>query len=102
MLWTSRCANGTVTARFIGQGSMNKSFALLTALVAATAAGCAYEPTCDYSDAPYMSAQSVPPLRAPEGLAAPDRSASLVIPPPAAGAPAMPTGESRCLDRPPS
>lgn len=65
--------------------------------------GCASEPTCDYSKEPYMAATSVPPLRAPEGLATPDRSASLVIPPPPAGAPTAPVkGETRCLDRPPS
>ncbi|MBC7983447.1 MAG: hypothetical protein H7Y02_06290 [Candidatus Obscuribacterales bacterium] len=65
--------------------------------------GCASEPTCDYSDEPYMTAQSVPALRAPEGLSTPDRSGALIIPPPAPSAPtAPPTGESRCLDRPPS
>jgi uncharacterized lipoprotein len=65
---------------------------------AALLAGCASEPTCDYSEEPYMAAQSVPSLRAPEGLSAPDRTASLVIPP---GADEVP-GKGACLDRPPS
>lgn len=76
----------------------------LTTLTALTAllAACASEPTCDYDDQPYMAAQSVPPLKAPEGLTAPDRSASLVIPPAPPGASEKPSGKGRCLDRPPS
>jgi len=63
---------------------------------------CSGEPTCDYSTEAYMSAQSVPSLRAPEGLSTPDRSSTLVIPTPAAEAKPIPTGKGRCLDRPPS
>ena len=73
--------------------------------LAATAwlfAACSSEPTCDYSKEPYMTAQSVPSLRAPEGLSTPDHSSTLVIPPLSEGAKPMPTGEGRCLDRPPS
>lgn len=64
-------------------------------------ASCAGEPTCNYSKAPYMTATSVPPLRAPEGLTAPDRSNALVVPPAPPNA-KLPTGKGRCLDRPPS
>jgi uncharacterized lipoprotein len=63
---------------------------------------CASEPVCDYDEEPYMAAASVAPLRAPEGLTTPDRSASLTIPAPPPGAPAKPSGKGRCLDRPPS
>ncbi len=49
-----------------------------------------------------MAAASVPSLRAPEGLTAPDRSNSLVIPPAPANARPVPAGKTRCLDRPPS
>jgi hypothetical protein len=80
---------------------MTKAFASMI-LAAATLAGCASEPTCDYSDEAYMAAQSVASLRAPAGLATPDRSASLTIPATGSAAPAIPTGEGRCLDRPPS
>ncbi len=74
----------------------------IVAVAACIAAACTSEPTCDYSKAPYMAAQSVPALRAPEGLSAPDRTASLVIPPAAADAKPAPTGKGKCLDRPPS
>jgi hypothetical protein len=63
---------------------------------------CASEPTCDYSKAPYVSATSVPSLTAPEGLTPPDRTAALKIPPAPADAKPLPSGKSRCLDRPPS
>jgi len=80
------------------------NLARLTALavLAAALSACASEPTCDYDSEPYMGAQSVPPLKAPDSLSAPDRSASLVIPPPPPGAPEKPSGKGRCLDRPPS
>jgi len=74
-----------------------------TALVTASLAllgGCASEPTCDYADEPYMASESVPSLRAPEGLSAPDRSASLIVPPTPPDE--KPPGEGACLDRPPS
>jgi uncharacterized lipoprotein len=76
-----------------------------TLSLAATAlllVACASEPTCDYSKEPYMAAQSIPSLRAPDGLSAPDRSAALKIPALAEGAKPITAGESRCLDRPPS
>jgi uncharacterized lipoprotein len=82
---------------------MSKSTNIL--FFAATAwlfTACASEPTCDYSKEPYMAAQSIPSLRAPEGLSTPDHSATLVIPPLSEGAKPVPTGEGRCLDRPPS
>jgi uncharacterized lipoprotein len=63
---------------------------------------CGSEPTCNYSKEPYMTAESVPSLTAPEGLTPPDRSASLKIPPPPADAKPVPKGKTRCLDRPPS
>jgi len=76
---------------------------LIPLALSAALLGCASEPTCDYSKEPYMAAREAPLLRAPEGLSTPDRSAALVVPPAADGAPPMPTGEkTRCLDRPPS
>lgn len=82
---------------------MSKSTTVLSLAAAAWLfAACSSEPTCDYSKEPYMSAQSVPSLTAPEGLSTPDRSATLVIPPLSEGAKPVPTGEGRCLDRPPS
>jgi len=81
---------------------MQKTSVIVLAAAALLAIGCASEPTCDYSEEPYTLAQSLPSLRAPEGLTAPDRSGSLLIPPAASGAPPIPTGDTRCLDRPPS
>jgi uncharacterized lipoprotein len=82
---------------------MNTQFSASAAVLAALCAllsGCASEPTCDYSDEPYMAAGSVPSLRAPEGMSAPDRTASLVVPPAPEGE--QPPGKGACLDRPPS
>ena len=79
-----------------------KTLVAPTFLLAWLFVGCASEPTCDYDDEPYIAATSVPSLRAPEGLTAPDRSASLVIPPAPPGAAEKPSGKGRCLDRPPS
>jgi uncharacterized lipoprotein len=81
---------------------MLKSTSVLLAASTWLLAACSSEPTCDYSKEPYMAAQSVPPLRAPDGLTTPDRTASLVIPPPSDGAKPIPKGDGRCLDRPPS
>jgi uncharacterized lipoprotein len=78
-----------------------KMLALLPAALG-LAAACSSEPTCDYSKAPYREATSVAPLKAPEGLSAPDRSSALVIPPASPDAKPMPTGKGKCLDRPPS
>ena len=92
-----------MTPRFIDPRPMNKSSAIIAAMaLAVTAAGCAYEPTCDYSKEPYVEATSVPSLTAPEGLTPPDRTASLKVPPPPPDAKPMPSGKGRCLDRPPS
>jgi len=74
--------------------------AVLTAASLTLLCACASEPTCDYADEPYMAATSVPSLRAPEGLSAPDRSASLIVPPTPADE--KPPGKGMCLDRPPS
>jgi uncharacterized lipoprotein len=63
---------------------------------------CSSEPTCEYSKERYMGAQSVAPLRAPDGLSTPDRTAALVIPPVPADAKPIPSGKTACLDRPPS
>jgi|SRR5882724_2708454 len=80
-----------------------KQIALLPLLGAGLLAACSSEPTCDYSSAPYVTATSVAPLRAPEGLTAPDRSAALTIPPAASGQTSVvPSGKGKCLDRPPS
>jgi uncharacterized lipoprotein len=68
----------------------------------AIAAGCSSEPVCDYSEAPYRAATSVPSLRAPEGLTSPDQSAALVVPPTPPNAKPMPEGKGKCLDWPPS
>ena len=75
---------------------------LASAALAGLFTACASEPICDYDEEPYMSADSIPALQAPDGLTAPDRTAALVIPPAAAGAPEKPSGKGRCLDRPPS
>jgi uncharacterized lipoprotein len=73
----------------------------LMPFAAALIAACSSEPKCDYSKEPYQAAQSVAPLRAPDGLTAPDHSAALVIPPETTTKPA-PLGKGKCLDRPPS
>ena len=77
-------------------------FAIPVMAALAAMGGCSSEPTCDYSDAPYVAARSVPPLKAPAGLSAPDRSASLTIPDIGPNAKPIPTGKGRCLDSPPS
>jgi hypothetical protein len=56
--------------------------------------------TCIDSREPYLAAVNNPPLRIPEGLSAPDRSAALEVPAPPA-TPAPRTG-SGCLAEPPS
>lgn len=79
-----------------------KRTVLIFAFGAVALASCSSEPVCDYSKAPYNSATSVPSLRAPEGLSAPDRSAALIVPPPPAQANAQVLAKGKCLDRPPS
>jgi hypothetical protein len=108
MRWTYGLGNGTVTPHFFGLKYVfmgfvaNLRFTSAGLAAAVLVAGCSSEPTCDYSKAPYMSAQSVPALRAPEGLSAPDRSGALVVPPVPPNAKPVPTGKGKCLDRPPS
>lgn len=99
-----RYGDGSFFDSCVGMDSFS-NLKILTVLAAVSAgatliAGCSSEPTCDYSKAPYMSASSVPPLKAPEGLSAPDRSGALVVP--AAQPNTAPPGKSKCLDRPPS
>jgi uncharacterized lipoprotein len=65
-------------------------------------AACASEPTCNYSEEPYMASRSVAPLKTPEGMSSPDKANSLVVPSAPANAVPVPAGETRCLDRPPS
>ena len=63
---------------------MTKQFiasAFISLSACALLSGCASEPTCDYSEEPYMAATSVPPLTVPEGMSSPDRTATLVVPP---------------------
>jgi len=76
--------------------------ALVLTLGASAVAACSSEPTCDYSKVPYRTATSVAPLKAPEGLTAPDRTAALVIPPAPAQSNVASVGKGKCLDRPPS
>jgi uncharacterized lipoprotein len=82
---------------------MTKQFtasAFISFSACALLSGCASEPTCDYSEEPYMAATSVPSLTVPEGMSAPDRTATLVVPPAPEGE--QPPGKGACLDRPPS
>jgi hypothetical protein len=80
----------------------NLSNLMVLAASSALFFACASEPTCDYDNERYMAAQSIAPLRAPDDLTAPDRTASLVVPPAPPGAADKPSGKGRCLDRPPS
>jgi uncharacterized lipoprotein len=82
---------------------MTKQFtasAFISLSACALLSGCASEPTCDYSEEPYMAATSVPSLTVPDGMSAPDRTATLVVPPAPEGE--QPPGKGACLDRPPS
>jgi hypothetical protein len=63
--------------------------------------------TCEDSDEPYLAAANNPPLRIPEGMSSPDRSAALEVPPaPAANPNGAQNGGKRtgsgCLAEPPS
>lgn len=76
------------------------AFLLLGAAVLPALAACGGSSrTCVDPDEPYLSAHSVPPLRTPDGLTQPDRSAALAIPeaPPKAN-----KSGSGCLADPPS
>jgi len=56
--------------------------------------------TCEDTNEPYLTAQNNPPLRVPDGLTLPDRSAALVVPPAKeASASGRPSG---CLAEAPS
>ena len=72
---------------------------LLMAASALTACGGA-DKTCEDSDEPYLAAVSNPPLRVPEGMTSPDRSAALEVPSSDASASKRPG--SGCLAEPPS
>lgn len=62
--------------------------------------GCHSNHTCENPKSEYRLAKEQAPLRVPEGMAKPDRSAALVVPPAAAQQPAP---ERRgCLEDPPS
>jgi hypothetical protein len=62
--------------------------------------GCSSNPTCENMKGDYRFAKDQPPLRVPEGMASPDRSAALVVPP-ANPQPAQHRGDT-CLEAPPS
>lgn len=55
-----------------------------------------------FESQPYMSAESIPPLKIPNGLARPDTSRALVVPPLSGPAPPPPKPGQPCLDAPPS
>jgi hypothetical protein len=55
--------------------------------------------TCVDDDEPYLAARSNPPLKVPEGLTQPDRSAALEVPPAKAGATRV---NDKCLAAAPS
>ncbi len=64
------------------------------ALRAVTAESC-------HKPQPYMKARSVPPLKIPSGLDAPNTSNALVVPPLKGPAPPLPTAKDPCLVSPP-
>lgn len=71
------------------------------ALLALALAACGgAEKTCEDSKEPYLAATDNPPLRVPEGLASPDRSAALEVPRIKAGNSAR--AGAGCLAEPPS
>jgi hypothetical protein len=68
----------------------------------AVLAGCGGEDaTCVDRDEPYLSAQDNPPLKVPDGLTKPDRSAALEVPPPRAANDRR-SSEGGCLAAAPS
>lgn len=80
----------------------NRRFALLilgAAILPALAACGGSSRTCVDPDEPYLAARSQPPLRTPEGLTQPDRSAALAIP---EAQPTVNKSGSGCLAEPPS
>jgi hypothetical protein len=66
-----------------------------------SACGGSSTPTCVDPDEPYLAARNLPPLRSPEGLAQPDGSSSMKIPPDTAAKQPQPE-RTTCLDEPPS
>ncbi|MET0657242.1 MAG: hypothetical protein ABW110_03675 [Steroidobacteraceae bacterium] len=62
--------------------------------------GCHSTGSCDNPKSEYRRAQEQAPLRVPEGMAQPDRSAALVVPPAAAQQPQP--ARTGCLENPPS
>lgn len=75
---------------------------LLVLLVILVLGGCALLPdrraSCTKPQ-PYESAEQLPALRVPEGVAAPDSRSVMKIPEPKS--PAPPKDPTRCLDEPP-
>lgn len=74
-------------------------FLLAAAILPALAACGGSAKTCVDPDEPYLRARNQPPLRTPDGLTQPDRSAALAIPD--AQAKANKSGPG-CLEQPPS
>jgi len=73
-------------------------------LLLALAAGChAFRPSAKacHSPQPYQKAQSVPPLKIPAGLDAPDTTNALRLPTLNEPPPAPRKGSQPCLDEPP-
>lgn len=66
-----------------------------------SACGGSNKPCID-PDEPYLRARTNPPLRVPDGMTTPDRSAALAIPEGTAPAPPPRTTTSGCLAEPPS
>lgn len=76
-------------------------FVLFTLVVPLLAACGGRAKNCVDPDEPYLSARNNPPLRVPDGMTTPDRSAGLMIP--AASPDASPRASgSGCLAEPPS
>lgn len=82
---------------FMIKSALLRSLSCLAAAVALVS--CSSAPNCEEpSDAPYLKAEDRGALKVPGGLAQPDRTAGLAIPPP----PKQPAAQSGCLDRVPS
>ncbi|MGH8219090.1 MAG: hypothetical protein ACREUT_11100 [Steroidobacteraceae bacterium] len=97
MTHTSRCAlHGSAPRRVLACAGI----ALAAFLVAGCHGSILRGNTCNKPQ-PYASAQSIPPLRVPSGIDAPDTHAALAIP--ALNEPAPPPRSLRepCLDAPP-
>lgn len=73
--------------------------ALSIALVFMVVLGCHSTGTCDSPKSEYRRAKEQAPLRVPEGMAKPDRSAALVVPSAAAQQPQP--QRTGCLENPP-